>query len=44
MGSEAETPIIWPPDVAKLIGKANSLEKTSVLGKMEGRRRGGSRG
>ena len=29
---EAETPIIWPPD---------SLEKTLMLGKIEGRRRRG---
>ena len=29
---EAETPILWPPD-------ADSLEKTLMLGKIEGRRR-----
>ena len=29
---EAETPILWPPD---------SFEKTLMLGKIEGRRRGG---
>ena len=31
---EAETPILWPPD-------ANNLEKTLMLGKIEGRRRRG---
>ena len=30
---EAEAPILWPPDV-----KADSLEKTLMLGKFEGRR------
>ena len=34
--AEAETPILWPPDV-----KTDSLEKTPVLGKIEGRRRRG---
>ena len=33
--AEAETPILWPPDVA------DSLEKTLMLGKIEGRRRRG---
>ena len=33
--AEAEGPIIWPPD-----GKNDSLEKTLMLGKIEGRRRG----
>ena len=33
--AEAETPIPWPPDV-----KTDSLEKTLMLGKIEGRRRG----
>ena len=33
---EAETPILWPPD-----WKTDSLEKTLVLGKIEGRRRRG---
>ena len=33
---EAETPILWPPDV-----KSDSLEKTLMLGKIEGRRRRG---
>ena len=32
--AEAETPILWPPD-------ADSLEKTLMLGKIEGRRRRG---
>ena len=34
--AEAETPILWPPDA-----KADSLEKTLILGKIEGRRRRG---
>ena len=34
--AEAETPILWPPD-----GKTDSLEKTLMLGKIEGRRRRG---
>ena len=33
---EAETPILWPPDA-----RADSLEKTLMLGKIEGRRRRG---
>ena len=33
--AEGETPILWPPD---------SLEKTLMLGKIEGRRRGDDRG
>ena len=33
---EAETPILWPPD-----WRADSLEKTLMLGKIEGRRRRG---
>ena len=33
--AEAETPILWPPD-----GRADSLEKTLMLGKTEGRIRG----
>ena len=33
---EAETPILWPP-----MRRADSLEKTLVLGKIEGRRRRG---
>ena len=34
--AKAETPILWPPD-----GKADSFEKTLMLGKIEGRRRRG---
>ena len=34
--AEAETPILWPPDV-----KSYSLEKTLMLGKVEGRQRSG---
>ena len=34
---EAEAPILWPPDVK------NWLEKTLILGKIEGRRRGQQR-
>ena len=33
---EAETPILWLPDA-----RANSLEKTLMLGKIEGRRKRG---
>ena len=33
---EAETPILWPPDT-----KTDSLEKTPVLGNIEGGRRRG---
>ena len=36
MDAKAETPILWPPN-----GKADSLEKTLMLGKIEGRRRRG---
>ena len=36
---EAETPILWPPH-----GRANSFEKTLMLGKIEGRRRRGQQG
>ena len=36
--AEAEAPILWPPD-----GKNDSLEKTLMLGKTEGRRRGWQR-
>ena len=32
---EAETPVLWPPDVK------SCLEKTLMLGKIEGRRRRG---
>ena len=34
--AEAETPILWPPDA-----KSFSLEKTLMLGKIEGKRRRG---
>ena len=34
--AEAETPVLWP-----LIQRADSLEKTLMLGKIEGRRRRG---
>ena len=33
---ETQTPILWPPD-----GRADSFEKTLMLGKIEGRRRRG---
>ena len=33
---EAETPVLWPPDV-----KTDSFKKTLMLGKIEGRRRRG---
>ena len=36
---EGETPILWPPDV-----KTDSLEKTLILGKIEGGRRRGRQG
>ena len=35
-GVEAETPILWPPDV-----RTDPFEKTLMLGKIEGRRRRG---
>ena len=35
--AQAETPKLWPPDVKK----TDSLEKTLMLGKIEGRRKGG---
>ena len=35
--TEAEVPILWPPTQ-----RANSLEKTPMLGKTEGRRRRGA--
>ena len=34
--AEAETPVFWPPD-----GRTDSLEKTLMLGRIEGRRRRG---
>ena len=37
--AEAEAPIFWPPDE-----RADSLEKTLLLGKIEGRRRRGQQG
>ena len=37
--AEAEAPILWPSD-----GRIDSLEKTLMLGKIEGRRRGDDRG
>ena len=36
---EAETPILWPSD-----GKADSFEKTLMLGKIEDGKRRGDRG
>ena len=36
--AEAETPVLWPPDA-----KNYSLEKTLILGKIEGGRRRGRR-
>jgi len=35
-GAEAEAPLLWPPDA-----KSDSVQKTLMLGKMEGRRRRG---
>ena len=35
--AEAETPILWP----HLMGRTDSMEKTLMLGKIEGRRRRG---
>ena len=41
-GAEAEAPILWPHDAkSQLTGKDYSLEKTLMLGKIEGRRRRG---
>ena len=37
--AEAETPILWPCD-----GRTDSLEKTLMLGGIEGKRRGDDRG
>ena len=36
---KAETPILWPPDAKNYL-----LEKTLILGKVEGRREGADRG
>ena len=38
---EAETPIFWPPDADSFEKRADSFEKTLMLGKIEGRRRRG---
>ena len=35
-GAEAEAQLLWPPDA-----KSDSVQKTLMLGKMEGRRRRG---
>ena len=35
--AEADIPILWPPDI-----RTDSLEKTLILGKIEGRRRRGT--
>ena len=40
-GTDAEAPVLWPPD-GKSHGKwEEPLEKTLILGTIEGRRRGG---
>ena len=36
---EAETPVLWPPDVKSWWRSGESFEKTLMLGKIEGRRR-----
>ena len=36
--AEAEGPVLWPPEA-----RANPVEKTLMLGKIEGRRRGRQR-
>ena len=36
--AEAEDPVLWPPDAK------NSLEKTLMLGKIEGKKEEGNRG
>jgi len=38
---EAETSVLWPLDAKRLLEKATWLEKTLMLGKIEGRRRRG---
>ena len=38
---KAETPILWPPDAKNSLEKTDSLEKTLMLGKIEGSRRRG---
>ena len=40
---EAETPIFWPPDADSFEKRADSFEKTLMLGKIEGMRRRGRR-
>ena len=40
---EAEAPILWPPDGQSIGWRAYPLEKTLMLGKIEGRRRGQQR-
>ena len=37
--AEAEAPILWPPNAEVANSNANSLEKTLMLGKFEGKRR-----
>ena len=40
--AKAEAPVLWPRDVKSyLMSRANSLEKTLMLGKIEGKRRRG---
>ena len=40
--AEAEAPTLWPSFMGRIIhGKNDSLEKTLMLGKIEGRRRRG---
>ena len=40
--AKAEAPVLWLPDVkSHLMSRANSLEKTLMLGKIEGKRRRG---
>ena len=38
--AEAEAPILWPPN-ANTVATGTSLEKTLMLGKIEGKRRRG---
>ena len=39
--AEAETPILWPSDDGNTMWRTDSLRKTLMLGKIEGRRRRG---
>ena len=39
--AEAESPILWPPDATGEHQRADSFEKTLILGRIEGRRRMG---